>query len=180
MGDGTDLMAGGAAGVSIDALYRHEGLKLRRFLQRLLDNPADAADASQETYLRMVAALSHTSIEHPSALLFRIATNVALRMRNRGRLERILFAAKCEAELAEIADGYALPERQTIARQELKRLAAAIDALPPRCREVFLLSRLDGLANGEIAQRLGISRNMVEKHIIKALLHCRRSRLDLF
>ncbi|WP_454104310.1 RNA polymerase sigma factor [Methylorubrum extorquens] len=173
-------MAGGAAGGAIDALYRHEGLKLRRFLQRLLDNPADAADASQETYLRMVAALSRTSIEHPSALLFRIATNVALRMRNRGRLERILFAAKCEAELAEIADGYALPERQTIARQELKRLAAAIDALPPRCREVFLLSRLDGLANGEIAQRLGISRNMVEKHIIKALLHCRRSRLDLF
>ena len=32
----------------------------------------------------------------------------------------------------------------------------------------------------EIALRLGISRNMVEKHIIKALLHCRRSRLDLF
>lgn len=152
----------------------------RRFLGRLLDNPADAADASQETYMRMVAALSRTSIEHPSALLFRIATNVALRMRNRGRLERTLFAATCEAELAEIADGYALPERQAIARQELRRLADAIDELPPRCREVFLLSRLDGLANGEIALRLGISRNMVEKHIIKALLHCRRSRLELF
>ncbi|WP_183437412.1 RNA polymerase sigma factor [Methylobacterium sp. R2-1] len=173
-------MAGGATGVSIDTLYRHEGLKLRRFLLRLLDNPADAADASQETYLRMVAALSRTSIEHPSALLFRIATNVALRMRNRGRLERTLFAAKCDAELAEIVDGYALPERQAIARQELRRLAGAIDALPPRCREVFLLSRLDGLPNGEIALRLGISRNMVEKHIIKALLHCRRTRLDLF
>ncbi|HEV2545127.1 MAG TPA: sigma-70 family RNA polymerase sigma factor [Methylobacterium sp.] len=173
-------MTGGSAGVSIDALYRHEGLKLRRFLGRLLDNPADAADASQETYMRMVAALSRTSIEHPSALLFRIATNVALRMRNRGRLERTLFAAKCEAELAEVADGYALPERQAIARQELRRLAGVIDALPPRCREVFLLSRLDGLPNGEIALRLGISRNMVEKHIIKALLQCRRSRLDLF
>ncbi len=180
MSDGAGVMTGGAAGVSIDALYRHEGLKLRRFLGRLLDNPADAADASQETYMRMVAALSRTSIEHPSALLFRIATNVALRMRNRGRLERTLFAAKCEAELAEVVDGYALPERQAIARQELRRLAGLIDALPPRCREVFLLSRLDGLPNGEIAVRLGISRNMVEKHIIKALLQCRRSRLDLF
>ena len=39
------------------------------------------------------------------------------------------------------------------------------------------MSRLDGLRNGEIAERLGISRNMVEKHIIKAMLHCRR-RLD--
>ena len=64
MGGGADVMTGGATGVSIDALYRHEGLKLRRFLNRLLDNPADAADASQETYLRMVAALSRTSIEH--------------------------------------------------------------------------------------------------------------------
>ena len=167
-------------GISVDALYRHEGLKLRRLLARLLDNPADAADASQETYLRMVAALSRTSVEHPTALLFRIATNVALRMRNRRRLENSLFSPKTDLEWEEIADGYALPERETIARQELRRLAQAIDELPPRCREVFLLSRFDGLANGEIAARLGITRNMVEKHIIRALVHCRRSRLDLF
>lgn len=166
--------------VSIDALHRREGLKLRRFLLRLLENPADAADATQETYLRMVAALARTDIEHPSALLFRVAHNVALRMRNRQRLERTLFSATDHADLAELVDGYALPERQVIARQELQRLAAAIDALPPRCREVFLLSRIDGVSNGEIAVRLGISRNMVEKHIIKALLHCRRVYRDLF
>ncbi|WP_331288946.1 MULTISPECIES: RNA polymerase sigma factor [Methylobacteriaceae] len=166
--------------ISIDALYRREGPKLRRLLARLLDNPADAADASQETYLRMVSALSRTSIEHPTALLFRIATNVALWMRNRRRLESNLLSMKTDPEWEEIADGYALPERETIARQEFRRLAQAIDELPPRCREVFLLSRFDGLANGEIAARLGISRNMVEKHIIRALLHCRRSTLDLF
>ncbi|MEX2453900.1 MAG: sigma-70 family RNA polymerase sigma factor [Rhodospirillaceae bacterium] len=62
-------------------------------------------------------------------------------------------------------------------RERLAILSHAVDELPPRCREVFLLSRLDGLSNGEIAQRLGISRNMVEKHIIKAMVHCRR-RLD--
>ncbi|TXN19660.1 sigma-70 family RNA polymerase sigma factor [Methylobacterium sp. WL9] len=167
-------------GVSIDALHRREGLKLQRFLRRLLENPADAADATQETYLRMLAALTRTNIEHPTALLFRVAHNVALRMRNRQRLERTLFAATTDADLAGIVDGYALPERDTIARQELKRLAAAIDALPPRCRAVFLLSRVDGLANGEIALRLGVTRNMVEKHIIKALLHCRRCSLDFF
>lgn len=165
--------------VSIDALHRREGRKLQRFLRRLLENPTDAADATQETYLRMVAALARTNIEHPSALLFRVAHNVALRMRNRQRFERTLFAAANEADLAGIVDGYALPERELIARQELKRLAAAIDELPPRCREVFLLSRADGLSNGEIAVRLDISRNMVEKHVIKALLHCRRSCLDL-
>lgn len=160
--------------VSMDALHRSEGVKLRRFLLRLLGNAADAADAHQETYLRMLSALSRTQVERPSAFLFQIANNVALRMRNRQRLEGRIFHALTETELAGIADGYALPERQTIARDELRRLAAAIDALPPRCREVFLLVRIDRMSNGEAAARLGISRNMVEKHLIRALLQCRR------
>jgi RNA polymerase sigma-70 factor (ECF subfamily) len=66
-----------------------------------------------------------------------------------------------------------------IARQELRRLAAAIDTLPPRCREVFLLVRFENLSNGEAAIRLGISRNMVEKHLIKALLQIRRHLSEL-
>jgi RNA polymerase sigma factor (sigma-70 family) len=159
---------------SIDALHRSEGARLQRFLLRLLGNPADAADAHQETYLRMLAALSRTHVEQPSAFLFQIANNVALRMRNRQRFEGRLFEAVNDADLAAIVDGFALPERQAIARQELRRLAAAVDGLPPRCREVFLLVRIDNLSNGEAAVRLGISRNMVEKHLIKALLHCRR------
>ncbi|MHC2018011.1 RNA polymerase sigma factor [Methylobacterium sp. CM6247] len=163
--------------VSMDALHRSQGAKLQRFLLRLLGNSADAADAHQETYLRMLAALSRTSVENPSAFLFQVANNVALRMRNRQRLEGTLFHSVSDAEMSEIVDAYALPERQVMARQELRRLAADIDALPPRCREVFLLVRIDGHSNGEVATRLGISRNMVEKHLIKALLHCRsRSR----
>ncbi|KQO49368.1 sigma-70 family RNA polymerase sigma factor [Methylobacterium sp. SD274] len=163
--------------VSMDALHRSQGAKLQRFLLRLLGNSADAADAHQETYLRMLAALSRTSVENPSAFLFQVANNVALRMRNRQRLEGTLFHSVSDAEMSDIVDAYALPERQVMARQELRRLAADIDALPPRCREVFLLVRIDGHSNGEVATRLGISRNMVEKHLIKALLHCRsRSR----
>ena len=160
--------------ISIDALHRSESVKLRRFLLRRLGNSADAADAHQETYLRMLAALSRTHVEQPSAFLFQIANHVALRMRNRQRLESTLFQTLSDAYLEGLVDGYAFPERVAIAKQELKRLAAAVDELPPRCREVFLLARIDGLPNGAVAARLGISRNMVEKHLIKALLHCRR------
>ena len=59
-------------------------------------------------------------------------------------------------------------------------MAKAIEQLPNRCQQVFILSRLHGLANGEIAELLGISRNMVEKHIIRALLHCRKVRAVIF
>lgn len=166
--------------ISIDALHRGEGVKLRRFLTRRLGNPVDAADAHQETYLLMIAALARTKIEQPSAFLFQIASNVARRMRNRQRLEGTIFQAVDDDDWAGLTDRHALPEQQAMARQDLRRLAAAIDELPPRCREVFLLARIDGLANGEVAQKLGISRNMVEKHLIKALLHFRRRCGDLF
>lgn len=45
----------------------------------------------------------------------------------------------------------------------------AINNLPPRCREVFVLRRFHDLSPDDIAKRLGISRNMVEKHLRSAL-----------
>ena len=47
--------------------------------------------------------------------------------------------------------------------------AEAISALPPKRRQVFLLSREQGLSYKEIAERLGISKNTVEIHMVKAM-----------
>lgn len=52
-----------------------------------------------------------------------------------------------------------------------KRIAAALGRLPARRREIFLLHRLDGLDYAEIARRLGIGAEEVERHIAAALLH---------
>lgn len=58
-------------------------------------------------------------------------------------------------------------------RERLRLLAHAIAELPPRRREVFLLHKIDGLSHSQVAERLGISRSKVEKHVMKALAHCR-------
>ena len=52
-------------------------------------------------------------------------------------------------------------------------LKRTIIELPPKCRLAFMLSRFDGMSYPQIAQRMGISVKMVEKHITKALLACR-------
>lgn len=168
------------AAVSIDALHRSEGVALQRFLLRLLGNPADAADARQETYLRLIKALGRAEIEHPRVFLFFVARNVANSLGKRRRFEANLFRSATDLDLADRADEQARTEQQIIARQQLRLVAAAIDELPPRCREAFLLSAFDGLANSAIANRLGISQRMVEKHVAKALLDTHRRCRDFF
>ncbi|GJE78190.1 RNA polymerase sigma factor [Methylorubrum suomiense] len=166
--------------VSIDALHRSEGAKLQRFLRRTLGNPADAADAAQETYLRLVRAITTTDLEHPRVFLFHIARNVAATLAKRRRFETSLFQSMTDLDLTQIADSQARVEAQIIAREQLRLVAASIDRLPPRCREVFLLSAFEGLPNSAIALRLGISQRMVEKHIAKAVLDTYQRCRDFF
>lgn len=67
----------------------------------------------------------------------------------------------------------ATPERYAIARQQIRRLQVAIDELPPRCREVFVKHKFDGLSQKTLAAAYGISLNAVEKLLIRALLRLR-------
>jgi RNA polymerase sigma-70 factor (ECF subfamily) len=61
------------------------------------------------------------------------------------------------------------PDRAAQARQELAVVAKALEALPPRCRYAFKLHRFGNLSYADIAQRMGISNSMVEKHIAEAI-----------
>ncbi|BGE84578.1 hypothetical protein Ms3S1_10140 [Methylosinus sp. 3S-1] len=65
------------------------------------------------------------------------------------------------------------PEARLDAEETLARFRAALDALPPRCRQVFVMRRFENLHQEEIARRLGISRNMVEKHLRTAFRQLR-------
>ncbi|CEJ14980.1 putative RNA polymerase sigma factor FecI [bacterium YEK0313] len=165
-------------GALVQDLQRSEEGRLKRFFLRRLRNAADAADATQETFLRMLTVPPRTIIENPQAYLFQVARSVARVSSARAAADATLFDP--DGDIAAKADDAPGQERIVQARQSLILLARAIESLPNRCQEVFILSRLHGLPNGEIATRLGISRNMVEKHIIKALIRCRAVRLELF
>lgn len=65
-------------------------------------------------------------------------------------------------------------ERRALSREEWQILTSAVDGLPPRARQVFLLHKVDELSHAEIAARLGISKNTVIVHMGRALAHCRR------
>jgi RNA polymerase sigma factor (sigma-70 family) len=161
----------------VQDLHRQQESRIRRFFMRRLRNAADAADATQETFLRLLCVQQKTVIENPQAYLFQIAKSVASRAVQERTASAALFAS--EEEAGGVAADAPDQERILHGRQALLLMAKAIEELPPRCQEVFILSRMHGLANGEIATALGISRNMVEKHIIRALLHCRAVRAEI-
>jgi RNA polymerase sigma-70 factor (ECF subfamily) len=64
------------------------------------------------------------------------------------------------------------PEAGLEAKQALSALDEALCQLSPKCRDIFIMRRVEGLSNEEIARQHGISVNSVEKHIARALRHC--------
>ena len=62
-----------------------------------------------------------------------------------------------------------IPQDQLVYNELKEQIVKIIDSLPPKCREVFLMSRFEGLKNREIAEKTQTSVTNVEKHISKAL-----------
>ena len=78
------------------------------------------------------------------------------------------------ARIAEIPADLPGPEEITAGRERLDCLRAAIQELPERTRQIFVLHRLEELTYDQVADRLGISESSVQKHLAKALQHVMR------
>lgn len=159
-------------------LHDSEAGGLRRFFARRLRSAEDALDATQETFLRMLSVPRAEEIADPRAYLFQVARSVAAGITARTAREAEMITADPEATETAACDAPDV-ERRLAARDALVAMARVIEGLPRRCQQVFILSRVHGMPNGEIAARLGITRNMVEKHIIRALIDCRRARREV-
>ena len=144
--------------------------ELLRFLARRLGNSHDAADVAQETYARILDRTGGAAIEQPRAFLFRAAINLSLDLR-RQQLSQATLPLDLQAESQPCPA--AGQEDRTYRKQQLSRIDRALNELPDNCRKAFLMRQVEGLTHDEIASRLGISRDMVAKHLVRALRHCR-------
>jgi RNA polymerase sigma factor (sigma-70 family) len=156
----------------IEGLIVSHGDQLRRFLLSRVRNIADVPDITQEVYLRMLRVADVNSIRSPEAYLFTVAQHVL-------QQHTLEMAALPTAELAQVLNTrssatHADPALEFVATQCLERLQETLEKLPPKVRAVFILSRRDGLSFDEIAERLGCSRPMAKKYLMKALLQFRQ------
>jgi RNA polymerase sigma factor (sigma-70 family) len=158
---------------TIAQLFRENNRALIGFLVGRLRSVQDAKEVAQETYVRLLQMGRPESTNLVRAYLFRVAGNLAIdRLRRRATRDRM-----AEDLLAELPGGMGLPERQLLADEELLLLSRCLQELPEKVRSAFLMCRLDGLTQNEIAARLCVTDRMVRKYITQALVHC-RLRLD--
>lgn len=140
---------------------------LTRFIARAWPHPADVLDIRHDAYIRVFEAALKSRPHSPKSFLFTTARNV---MADRARRLRIVSMDLVEdLDALNVLVDETSPERRASGRQQLLRLTAAFNRLPPRCREVVWLQRVDGLPLKEIAARLGIALGTAEKHAFSGM-----------
>lgn len=151
----------------IEELFHRYRAELTRRLLTMVSSHDAAADLLQDTYVRLLRFARMQPVEQPRALLHRIAKNLAIDYlrTKRGGLH--------DMEALEVALDAPCPvpsqERVLLAKERLRLLTQAVEALPPRTKEAFLLYRFSGCSYREIADRMGISISGVDKHIRRAI-----------
>ena len=140
---------------------------VRSWLRRSFAAAGDVDDIIQETYCRLAALTNIEHIDQPRGYFFQAARSVALEQIRRARVVRIETVSEIEA--LDLALEEPSAERIVSGRRELERVRGLIAALPERCRRIFEMRKIEGVPQREIAQRLGVSENIVENEAVRGL-----------
>lgn len=158
---------------AINSIYIDHHDWLRRFLSRRTGCVHLASDITHDVFVRLLARGSVPEIREPRAFLARIAHGLVVDQWRKATVERAWLET-----LATLDQSVPSPEEQAEIVEALVRIDAMLSGLKPRVREVFLLSRLDGLTYAKIAERLSVSLSTVEKDMAFAMRHFYRVLLD--
>lgn len=149
---------------------RFRGPLLSFFRKRSAESQ-DAEDLVQELFCRLAAREDKLTLDHPEAYIFQVAANL-LRDRARRTVSRLAAASEL-SERGRFSCEEISPERVLQGRERVALVRQALAELPERTRAIFLLHRFEDLKYAEIAQRIGVSSSLVEKHMMDALKHLR-------
>jgi RNA polymerase sigma factor (sigma-70 family) len=143
---------------------------LKAYLRSHFPDLRDVDDVVQDSYIKLLEARRQHEIVSPRAYLFTTARNAALSILRRPRI----FSDQPVTDLTGPGVIETSPDATQILnqRQEIAMLMDAIDSLPQRCREIFILRKLRGVPQKEIALRLGLSVMTVQVQVARGAAKC--------
>ena len=160
----------GTAKQELDAQFR---ASLMSYFLRRVGSRSEAEDLTQETFARLIGSQTFEGAPETRAYVFRVASNL---LRDRGRAvarKRGLSVVPLDTAANESAPAIAEeigPERVVIGREKLTEVLASLDELGERTKSIFILFRLEGMKQKDIAAIYGIGLSTGEKHVMAAVL----------
>jgi RNA polymerase sigma factor (sigma-70 family) len=158
----------------IQDLWSEHRLALQAFFRRRSSTSRDAADLTQEVYLRLLRATDSREIANPEAYLFTVARNLLTEhavSQRREMQQRLTFG---DPLLADKLATDATTDREIDQDAQVRALREAIKSLSAPQRAALMLAYEQDLSYSQIAKRLNVHRSMVGKYILQALNVCRK------
>lgn len=158
---------------AFESLFLHYFPRIKGFIYGILQNEEEAEDISQDIFVAMWQNRERlTNIENLNAYLFRVAKNTVFR-----HIERNLLFKDYQQQ-----SGLSTPdtsrndsiEEELYAKELEYLISAVVERMPPQRKNIYKMSRNNGLSNEEIAQQLSISKRTVENHLTQALADIRK------
>nr|WP_302053998.1 sigma-70 family RNA polymerase sigma factor [Sphingomonas tagetis] len=147
------------------ALYRDSARNLSRYLRKRNRGREECDDIVHDAFARLASKGSLDGLQNPEAYLKRIIRNLLIDRSRRAATHPVTVP------LEEIEPVVRPDQGDAIELEQLRmQYRAAVDALSPRLREVFLMHRVDERSVKEIAAQLGISTRTVEWHVAQAIV----------
>jgi RNA polymerase sigma factor (sigma-70 family) len=140
---------------------------VRAWLKSWTGRDQDIDDIIQEAYCRLAAMDDVTHVGNGRAYMFQTARNIVLEQVRRSKIVRIDNVTDIGS--LSIVDEAPPMDRVVSGARELQRVEQLIEQLPLKCRRIFILRRIHGVSQREIAQMLGITEAAVEKQAARGL-----------
>ena len=169
---GAACFPGAAKYLFVSNLYCQQATPLVKYLTARFRNPEEAKEVAQEAWLKFYRLPAPEDLENAKAFLFQTASNLAIDRARRASLEQRYLDREAREPQREESPSV---EQSLQGREDLALIDRALTELPPQCRQAFVMHRVSGRSYPEIANTLAVSTSMIEKYIIQALKHFRKT-----
>ncbi|MGV2871365.1 RNA polymerase sigma factor [Colwellia sp. E150_009] len=162
--------------MSNDTLFYKVYLKSRKSISRLVARivpPHEIEDIVQETYVRICQIENKENITSPKSFMYKTAKNLALDFQKQANV-RLVDGVENMEVLDQLLSNHHTDEmyENALTESEFSHFCEAVRLLPVQCRKVFVLKKVYGYSQREIAAQLNLSESTVEKHISIGMKRC--------